>query len=211
MGIMQHRARAAARVPEGGGLVATSLTDTATDQDVLESYTGEGPAGLLGDVNLDYDDLYGNQTSGHDGPNTDPYTTHEAGQDLADFADRPYGHSQPGRDVAQTWGSGTLGFDSTADAILIAGADPKRKRIVIKNISYPDAKLQCDVNIGGDASVPKRLGSSGHLLRGGNALLGLFGDQMELTSTGEVWVVQCVDPSVAPLSVTVTWFSESYA
>lgn len=213
MGVMQHRRRqAAARVPEGGGLTAQSLTDTATDDDIMQGYTGEGSDGtMLGAVDLDYDDVYDLQATGHEQPPPNPYTPQEARADSAEFGERPFHHAQLSRDVAQTWGSGSVTFDSTADPILIAGADPKRKRIVIKNASFVAAVLTADINVGSDASVPKVLGSGGTFVRGGNSTAGIFGDEIEITSTGEVWVVQCVDPSVAPVRCLVTWYSERYA
>lgn len=214
MGIQHHRMRKLTKEQQmGGGLTGESLTDTATDDDIMQSYTGDGTDGpdALGDVSIDYDDLYGGQATRADAPVPDQYTQAEAVNDLSRYGETSLSHAQDSHDVSEVARFGTVILNSGADAYLLAGQNANRKSITIKNISFPDSKSQCDINIGNDASVPTRIGSGALMLRGGIGILGMLGDQVTLTTTAEIWIVQCVDPAVAPLPVTISYAIESYA
>jgi hypothetical protein len=211
MGVMQHRNRIANRTPQGGGLTTESLTDTATDDDIMEHDSGEGPSGLLADVDLDYDETYGPFST--DADSADAYTAKEAREDASRYAAKPFDRSDMVRNVAQEWRSGVVQLDTNAEPYLLAGADPLRKSITIKNVSAVSAvEFANAINIGSDASVPKGVGSGARILRGPTsyAALGIIdGDEVTLTHTGEVQLT----PGryvAAPTSVMVTYVIERY-
>jgi len=191
----------------GGGLTGESLTDTATDHDVLESYTGT-PIDQESDepeaVSIDYDDLYGGQATKFDTPTPDPYTHEEAMHDLSKYGELSLPKAQDNHDVSEVVRFGTVVLNVGADPYLLAGQNAARKSITVKNVSFPDSKSQCDINVGNDASVPNRIGSGGLMLRGGIGILGMLGDSITLTTSDEIWIVQCVDRSEEHTSELVT-------
>lgn len=211
MSVMHARKRAAERMSEaGGGLTEESLTDTATDDDIEEHETGEGPAGMLGDVSLDYDDLYGEMGTRHEMPAPDTYTVEEVRHDASQYDKKSYDRADMVRDTAEIWQSGTVTLNPGADPYYLAGADQVRKRIWIKNASRAAAEQQVDVFVGNDASV-SRSGGAGALLLQGGISNNLDGQDIELTSTGDVWIVPAQYSGVSHGPVTVTYLIERYA
>jgi hypothetical protein len=211
MGVLHTRRRIADRTPEGGGLTEPSLTDTATDDDIYEHESGDGPSGDLGDVELDYDDRYGPFTA-TDGL-ADTYTAEEARADASQFADKPFSRAEVSRDVAQEWRPGVLNLAAGADAYIIAGADPLRKCITIKNVTTNAIVDSANVHLGNDSSLPVVPGPGAYLLRQGviDPATGVSrdGDELTLTHTGPVWVI-VANYGVANLPARITYAIERY-
>lgn len=209
MGVHHHRKRIATREPEGGGLTAESLTDTATDHDELQHMEGDGPRGVnLGDIELEYDERY---TALADSNN--PYTGAEAREDSAEFADKPFNHSKTSRDTAQEWRSGVL-IAAAGDAYQLAGADPLRKCIHIKNVAMLAVADAANVHVGNDSSVPVVPGPGAVVLLNGvaDAASGVSysGGEITMTHTGPVWVTLGYY-GVALQSMRVTYVIERYS
>lgn len=213
MGVHQHRKRIAGRVPEGGGIDAPSLTDTATDDDIMEHDTGSDPAGVMAVAELDYDETYGPVGVPTDRPTPDPYTLDEARRDMAGYDDAPFGRATFTRNTAQVWDAKTLIFPPhngvAPDAYLLAGSDPWRKRIIIRNVSLGTAAAR-DLCVGVDASVNA---NNGFVLRGGISAGGqvAMGGELVLEHTGDVWIVPAVYGGIAAEQINVSYVIERYA
>lgn len=218
MGVHQNRMRAIQREKAmGGGLTEESLTDTATDGDIMEHESGEGPAGLLGSVDLDWDEDYGPFGTRSDLPPGDPYTTKEALETASEFAQPYLPTVQDSRDVGQLFQAGTVVLQAGAPAYNIAGSDPLRKRVVVKNVSGRNADIGLaagDVFVG-TRDVQAQGGSGSYLLRSqyvdagvGNFLNG--DDAAEFQHTDEVWVIPAVYPGVTGQEVIVSYYIERY-
>jgi len=203
---MRRGGRNIGRTPDGGGLTAPSLTDTATDQDIMQSDDGRGPAGLMGDVDIDYDDTYEDQGVPGGVPEPDTYTAEEARQDMASFDIRPYDGAQVSRDVAQQWAAGYVVLAPNADAYLLAGSDPQRKKLLVRNITAPVAAGAADVLLGEEASL-QQAGAGSFMLQ--SLVTGSITDiqEIEFTHTGNVWVRL---NQGATLPATLTYVIERY-
>lgn len=204
---MRRAGRTIGRVPEGGGLTAPSLTDGATDGDIMESDTGRGPSGLEGDVNIDYDDTYEDQGVPDGVPEPDAYTAEEARQDMASFDERPFDGAQVSRDVAQQWNAGVLVLQPLADPYLIAGADPQRKRLLIRNITPAGLVGVADVLLSEEPTMTVP-GAGSFVLQ--SLVTGAINDpqEIEFTHTGNVWAR--VDQNGSK-PATLTYALERYA
>ena len=218
MGVHQARIRAAARqAPEGGGITAPSLTDTATDDDVMEHETGENAAGFMGAVDLDWDQNYGDYGVATDLPPADPLTVEEARDVSGDFVEPFLPTAQKTYATADEWRANTVSvLPGTTEPVLLAGADPLRKQITVKNmgVSAAGSVLACDVYVG-VRSVLNVGGAGAFLLRGGyvdfpNRIANVTGDQIVLTHTEEVWFVPALYAGVTQEAVLVTYSIERY-
>lgn len=202
MPVSHARKRALSKM--GGGISEPSLTDTATDNDIMQHDNGADPAGVVATASLDYDEDYG--YAGLKTDHADPYTFAEALHDMEDFGAPSFETSTQTRDVAEVWEVGTVTLQPNAEPYCISGADPLRKSIVVTNVTS-DAAINTGNVYFGKRSVSANGGSVSYLLRSALAAFPVYQSSPVMTHNEEVWVIPATGNTAA---VTVTYMVERY-